>query len=134
MTGEYQCAGLADLLVIADDSNHWHRAVRVSGKISLFMTMTNQLLEAVGISQSQATNSPAPGNSAMGNFQTQLILQFAADIMNEIRFRELDFLCCVLRDICNLKWLCRAQPPLDQKSFSMLCHVMVLRPTLERKN
>ncbi|KAH8689003.1 hypothetical protein BGW36DRAFT_76089 [Talaromyces proteolyticus] len=84
MTGDYQCAGLADLLVIADDSTHWHRAVRVSGKISIFMTMTNQPLEAAGISQSQATNSSAPGISAMGNFQIQLIFQFAADIINEI--------------------------------------------------
>jgi hypothetical protein len=75
ITGEYQCAGLADLLTLAPESSHWHRAVRACGKISLFMSLTNPVVDPT---------KPLPPGLDINPGQIKGLFDFALDILNEI--------------------------------------------------
>ncbi|CRG82797.1 Putative dual specificity tyrosine-phosphorylation-regulated kinase 3 homolog [Talaromyces islandicus] len=72
ITGEYQCASLADLLTLAPESSHWHRAVRISGKIAFFVSITTPLVES----------SISPSSLDLTKLHT--LFDFALDILNEI--------------------------------------------------
>lgn len=75
LTGEYQCAGLADLLTLAPESSHWHSAVRVCGKIAFFMSVTNPVVDPT---------APVPEGLDASPDKIRGLFDFALDILEEI--------------------------------------------------
>lgn len=73
ITGEYQCAGLADLLTLAPESSHWHHAVRICGKIALFISITKPFV-----------TSPVSHLDINKPRQIHALFDFALDILDEI--------------------------------------------------